>query len=176
MAVTSTLSGTLSGYTRQCGRQSGGVSTFGIIPVSDISNITVTDGVITAITMAAGKYFKRYDSELDQAEYKFSGSEVSVVIRFNRNSAASSKAYNELVNAAPCGLLGLPKMNNGEIPLVGYTEEFKFERPITSIESDASSGKAITDPNYFDVTLKTTQVVAPLYLSPDVDFDALFGE
>lgn len=171
MAVASTL----SGYTRQCGRQSGGVATIGLIPVADISDITVTDGVITAITMATGKYFKKYDSELDQAEYKFSGSEASILIRFNRNSAASSKAYNELVNAAPCGLAALVKMNNGEAPLIGYTEEFKFERPITSIESDASSGKAITDPNYFDVTLKTTQVVAPLYLSDSVDIEALFG-
>lgn len=171
MAVASTL----SGYTRQCGRQSGGVALVGLIHVSDISNVTVTDGIITAITMTSGKYFKRYDSELDQSEYKFSGSEASIQIRFNRNSAVSSKAYNELVDAVGCGLLALVKMNNGETLLLGYTEEFKDERPITTIESDASSGKAITDPNYHDVTLKTTQVVAPLYLSNNVDIEALFG-
>lgn len=172
MAVASTI---LSGYTRQCGRQSGGVALVGLIPVADVTKVTVTDGMITAITMASGKYFKRYDSELDQSEYKFSGSEASIQIRFNRNSAASSKAYNELVDAVGCGLLSLVKMNNGETLLLGYTEEFKDERPITSIESDASSGKAITDPNYHDVTLKTTQVVAPLYFSDSVDIDALFG-
>lgn len=172
MAVASTL----SGYTRQCGRQSGGISVVGLIPVADVTDVTVTDSAITAITMASGKFFKKYDSELDQAEYKFSGSEVSILIRLNRNSATSSKVYNELVDVAPCGLLALVKMNNGETALVGYTEEFKFERPITTIESDASSGKAISDPNYMDITLKTTQVVAPLFLSDSLDVNTLFAE
>ena len=170
MSVTSIL----SGYTRECGRQSGGVSIIGIIPAGDITEVSVAEGKITAILMASGKCFKKYDTELDNAEYKFTTSEVSLQLRFNRNGTASSKAYNELLEAAGCGLVAIAKLNNGETVLIGYTEEFGFSRPITSMEADASSGKTITDPNYFNVTLKSSQVVAPLYLDKEVDFDALF--
>ena len=34
--------------------------------------------------------------------------------------------------------------------------------------------KALTDENYFDVTLKTSQVLAPLFLSDSVSIDTLF--
>lgn len=170
MAITSSL----NGYTAQCGRQSGGVSIVGLIPVADISAVTVSDGTITAITFESGKCFKKYDSALDQAEYKFSNNEASIQFRFNRNGAASSKAYNEIIEVAGCGILAIVTMNNGETALLGYTEEFKFARPLMTVESDASSGKAISDPNYFDVTLKSTQVVAPLFLAGSLDVSTLY--
>jgi hypothetical protein len=40
-----------------------------------------------------------------------------------------------------------------------------------TVEADGTSGKAITDENYLDVTLKTTQVTAPLYLSEELAAD-----
>lgn len=170
MAITSTL----NGYKAQCGRQSGGVSIVGLIPAADIKAITVTEGAISAITFEAGKCFKKYDSVLDNAEYKFSSNEASIQIRFNRNDAASSKAYNEIVEAAGCGIIAIATMNNGATVLLGYTEEFKFARPLMTVEADASSGKAVSDANYFDVTVKSTQVVAPLYLASTLDVSTLY--
>lgn len=170
MAITSTL----GGYTAQCGRQSGGVSIIGLIAAQDIKNITVTEGAISAITFDTGKCFKKYDSVLDNAEYKFSGNEASIQLRFNRNSAASSKAYNEIIEVAGCGIIAIATMNNGETALLGYTEEFKFARPLMTVEADASSGKAISDANYFDVTLKSSQVVAPLFLADSLEVASLY--
>ena len=172
MAITYTAQ--LTGYTRQCGRQSGGVSRIGIAQVTDIDKITVQDGMISAITMKSGSFFKDYQSALDQAEYKFADTEASILIRLNRVGKESSNAYNALKNLAPCGLVAIAQLNNGETVLLGYTEEFGFTRPIVDVTSDSSSGKALTDENYFDVTLKTSQVLAPLFLSDSVSIDTLF--
>lgn len=166
---------TLTGYTRQCGRQSGGVSRIGIAQVSDIDKITVSEGVISAITFKSGAFFKDYQSELDQAEYKFTDTEATILIRMNRVGKASSVAYNALKELAPCGLIAIAQLNNGETVLLGYTEEFGFTRPILDVTSDSGSGKAPTDDNYFDVTLKTSQVLAPLFLSDTVVVDTLFA-
>lgn len=165
---------TLSGYTRQCGRQSGGVSRIGIAQVADIEAITVTEGVITAITFKDAKKFKDYQSELDQAEYKFTETEATILIRLNRAGKASSIAYNELKELAPCGLVAIAQLNNGETVLVGYTEEFGFSRPILDVVPDSGSGKAPTDDNYFDITLRTSQILAPLFLSESVEIKTLF--
>lgn len=165
---------TLKGYQRPCVRVSGGVKRIGLIQASKITAVTTTDGEITAITRAAGAAFKEYQSVLDQSEFKNSSSEASIQLRFAGNTPEASAAYNELIDQAPCGLVALIEMNNGKNLLLGYTEEFGFTRPLTSVELDATSGKAITDPNYMDVTLKTTQVIAPLYLSETLDIDTLY--
>lgn len=165
---------TLSGYKRQCGRQSGGVSRIGIAQVSDIENITVAEGVISNIKFKPGASFKDYQSELDQAEYKFTETEATILIRLNRAGKASSIAYNELKDLAPCGLVAIAQFNNGETVLLGYTEEFGFSRPILEVVPDSGSGKAPTDDNYFDITLRTSQILAPLFLSDTIEISTLF--
>ena len=157
----------LGGYKRVCRRNVGGVSRIGFVPIENIE-VTILEGVVTEITFKedAAK-FKEYESSLDNAEFKVSSQEQSIMLRFNALEAKSSIAYNELLEAAACGLGGLVQMNNGATALVGWSEEFGGRRPLMSIEADGTSGKAITDDNYLDVTLKTTQVTAPLYLSEE---------
>lgn len=157
----------LSGYKRVCRRNVGGVSRIGFVPIQNIE-VTVNESVVTDITFTEGATkFKEYESSLDAAELKVSSQEQSILLRFNALEAKSSIAYNELLEAAACGLGGLVQMNNGAVALVGWSEEFDGRRPLMSIEADGTSGKAITDENYLDVTLKTTQVTAPLYLSDE---------
>lgn len=157
----------LSGYKRVCRRNVGGVSRIGFVPIQNIE-VTVNESVVTDITFIEGATkFKEYESSLDAAELKVSSQEQSILLRFNALEAKSSIAYNELLEAAACGLGGLVQMNNGAVALVGWSEEFDGRRPLMSIEADGTSGKAITDENYLDVTLKTTQVTAPLYLSDE---------
>ncbi|MEE0916641.1 MAG: hypothetical protein U0L45_09100 [Alistipes sp.] len=166
---------TLSGYTRQCGRQSGGVSRIGIAQVSDIKDITAAEGVITGITFNTGASFKDYQSELDQAEFTYNNGETSLLLRLNRVGKAASVAVKELEETAPCGLVALAQLNNGETVVIGYTEEFGLTRPILNVESNFNSGKALTDDNFVDVTLKTSQVLPPLFLSETVDINSLFA-
>lgn len=166
----------LTGYKRVCRRNVGGVSFVGNIPVGNIKDVTIEEGLITAITFNEGaRKFEEYQSALDNAEFKVSSQEQSIQFRFNALEAKSSIAYNELLEAAPCGICSLVQMNNGAIALLGWSKEFKGRRPLMTVEADGTSGKAITDENYLDVTLKTTQVTAPLYLSEELaaDLDSL---
>lgn len=158
----------LSGYQRVCRRNVGGVSLIAVNAVQHIKSVTIEEGLVTAIEMIGEEKFKEYQSSLDGAEFKVSSQEQSIMFRFNALEAKSSIAYNELLDAAACGLVALVQMNNGAVALVGWSEEFEGRRPLMSIEADGTSGKAITDENYLDVTLKTTQVTAPLYLGEEL--------
>ena len=151
-----------------CRRNVGGVSLIAVNAVQNIKSVTIEEGLVTAIETNSGTKFKEYQSSLDNAEFKVSSEEQSIMFRFNALEAKSSIAYNELLDAAACGLLALVQMNNGAVALVGWSEEFAGRRPLMQIKADGTSGKTITDENYLDVTLKTTQVTAPLYLSEDL--------
>lgn len=159
----------LSGYKRVCRRNVGGVSLIAVNAVSNIKAVTIEEGLVTGITLdPSANKFKEYQSALDNAEFKVSSQEQSIQFRFNALESKSSIAYNELLDAAACGLVALVQMNNGAVALVGWSEEFEGRRPLMQLEADGTSGKAITDENYLDVTLKTTQVTAPLYLDEEL--------
>ena len=158
----------LTGYKHVCRRSTGGVSKIGYIKVSDIASVTIEEKVVTAIEFAEGKHFIEYQSALDKSEFSFSGGEVSILNHFNAMSKESSIAYNELLDNAACGLVACVKMNNGAVALVGWTEEFGGERPLMTIESSGTSGKAVADENYLESTLKSSQATAPLYLSEEL--------
>lgn len=172
MAITNTL----SGYKNVCRRNIGGVSIIAHIPVQDIRYVTIKDGVITEIKCKYGKWFKEYQSVVDSAEFKVSTQEVSITHRFNSLSKESSLAYNELLEVAACGIASLVKMNNGATALLGWSEEFGNRRPLMAIEAEGTSGKAPTDPNYLDVTLKSSIVKAPLYLSDAMSIEELLRD
>lgn len=174
MAIVATKK--ISGYQRQCGRQNGGVSRVGIIEAADVENVTVTEGTVTEIKLKTGSSFKDYQSELDQAEFTCNNGETNILVRLNRVGAVASEAVRSLEACAPCGLIALVQLNNGEIALVGYTEEFGSTRPITTVDSEFNSGKALGDANYVDVTFKTSQVDPPLFLAASLktSVDTLF--
>lgn len=163
------ITASLSGYKSVCRRNVGGVSLIAYAPIQSIQSVTVEEGKITAITFKEdAEKFKEYQSQVDNAELKISSAEVAITHRFNTLSSESSIAYNELLEASACGLGGLVQMNNGAVALLGWTEEFKGRRPLMNIEAEGTSGKTPTDDNYLDVTLKSSQVTAPLYLSEEL--------
>lgn len=171
------ITASLNGYKHVCRRNVGGVSLIGFVPIQNIKAVEAEGSLVDSITFNEdAKKFVEYQSQLDQAEFKISASEVSIQLRFNALSSESSEAYNELLEASACGLAALVQMNNGAVAFLGWTNEFKGRRPIMSVEPEGSSGKAPTDDNYLDITLKTSQVTAPLYLSKELaeSIDTLF--
>lgn len=163
----------LIGYNRQCGRQTGGVSRVGVVKASD-ATIVEAEGVISNITFEKGKCFLDIQSELDQAEFTCGNGETNVLVRLNRVGAEASNTVSSLEENAPCGLLLLVQLNNGETAVIGYTREFKKSRPIVDVEYEFNSGKALGDANYVDVTFKTSQVEPPMFLAKDTEIDTLF--
>ena len=159
----------LTGYKHVCRRNVGGVSLIGFVPIQNITNVDDAEGVVSEITFGEdAQKFVDYQTQVDNAELKISSSEISIQLRFNALSSQSSIAYNELLEASACGLAALVQMNNGAVALLGWTTEFKGRRPLMTIEAEGSSGKAPTDDNYLDITLKSSQVTAPLYLSDEL--------
>lgn len=163
----------LIGYNRQCGRQTGGVSRVGVVKASD-ATIVEAEGVISNITFEKGKCFLDIQSELDQAEFTCANGETNVLVRLNRVGAEASNTVSSLEENAPCGLLLLVQLNNGEAAVIGYTNEFKKSRPIVDVEYEFNSGKALGDANYVDVTFKTSQVEPPMFLAKGTEIDTLF--
>lgn len=165
------ITASLNGYKSVCRRNIGGVSLVAYAPINSFTP-TVEEGKITAIEFdGEGQRFREYQSQLDNAELKISTAEISITHRFNALSSESSIAYNELLEASACGLAALVQMNNGAVALLGWTEEFGARRPLMNIEAEGTSGKTPTDDNYLDVTLKSSQVTAPLYLSEELAAD-----
>ena len=168
------ITGSLTGYKNVCRRNVGGVSLIAYTKAENILGCTVDEGIITEIVGGGSNTspeFQEYQSYIDSAELKISTSEISITHRFNALSSESSRAYNELLDAAACGLIALVQMNNGAVAILGWTEEFQNRRPLMHIEAEGTSGKAPTDDNYLDVTLKSSQVTAPLYLSEELAKD-----
>ena len=169
----------LTGYQHACRRNVGGVSLIGFVPVQNIASVIEEGGLVSDIQFKENENrFVEYQTQVDNAELKISTSEVSIQLRFNALSSKSSVAYNELLEASACGLVALVQMNNGAVALLGWTTEFKGRRPLMNIEAEGTSGKAPTDDNYLDITLKSSQVTAPLYLSDAYakDVDTLFEQ
>ena len=167
----------LTGYKHACRRNVGGVSLIGFVPAQNIENVEEDGGLVSGIIFKEGaSKFVEYQTQVDNAELKISSSEVSIQLRFNALSSVASIAYNELLEASACGLVAVVQMNNGAVALLGWTTEFKGRRPLMSIEAEGTSGKTPTDDNYLDVTLKSSQVTAPLYLSDDLasDIESIF--
>lgn len=51
---------TLAGIARDCASNMGGIKTVYIANAADVDSVTLTSGVVTAITMASGKHFYKY--------------------------------------------------------------------------------------------------------------------
>lgn len=72
----------LTGYAKACGKNPSGIYRIGVIEAADFTAATVdpTDGTYSAVTLANGSTFAKYEFDQDQAEYQ----ESRPVIRNSR--------------------------------------------------------------------------------------------
>lgn len=162
---------TLSGIERDCNPNRGGVAEVLLAVKSDIASITVTDGVVVAITMEAGKQFYKYhqapqvahldeEANIDQAA-EARGVTQTLYLQMNRMSTAKRIEFNALlVNE----LVGIVKDANGIYWLVGDLND-----PLLASAGASASGTARTDANNYNVTL-TAQTAES---HPEVDGDII---
>lgn len=145
---------TLSGLSRDCAANKGGVAEVYIANREDVTVVTVTDGKVSAITMASGKYFQVYQFNrgtaslastynVDQANgTRFVASDLVMV--FNRMQTAKRI---EVTALAVNDLYVIVKDNNGLFWLLGY------DNPVNMGAGDGNTGTALTDRNGYSVTL-----------------------
>ena len=163
---------TLSGLARDCSANMGGIIEALIAPFDDVTAVTLTDGVISAITMASSKKFKKYNfnkntGNLTSTYHSDPASGVRYVtsdllLQFNRMETTKRV---EMTALAIGDLAVIVKDANGKYWLLGKDEA------VVMTAGDAQSGTARADRNGYSVTLQDNAHELPY----EVDEAAIAG-
>lgn len=160
---------TLAGIARDCVSALGGVAEVLIANASDVTAITVTDGVISAITMASGKKFQRYSFRPQTAEATSTLNRSSengtayitteLAMQFHKQDTAKRIEIEALIHGE---LIAIYKDNNGKYWAMGT------ERPAEATAAPGNTGKAFGDFNGYGVTVQSNEGTYPPEVSASI--------
>lgn len=162
---------TLTNITTECGSNMGGVKATAYRNRADIESITVTDGVVTAITLATGASvsaavlgFRRGTCSMNseatvdaQAGTFFHTTTISH--RFAKMNASKRTSIIALTHAETIALV---KDNNGEVWLVGD------ENPLTVAGNTGTTGTVSSDPNEYTPSFSCESENPPMTVASGV--------
>lgn len=166
---------TLSGLTRDCSPNMGGIVEVAIANFDDVSAVSIADGVIDEITMVSSAKFKRYSFakntgsltstyNLDPASgVKYVSSDL--VLQFNRMETAKRV---ELTALALGDLVVIVKDANGKFWYLGKDE------PVNATAGDGQTGTGRSDANRYTITLQDNSTEMPYEVDPTI-VEALIG-
>ena len=153
---------TLAGIARDCATNMGGIKTVYIANAADVDSVTLTSGVVTAITMVSSKKFYKYAFALGtssmtstwqvSAENGTKYVETDLAMVFNRMD--STKRL-EIVALAQAELVVVVEDNNSNMWYLGFHE------PVMLNAGDGNTGTARGDRNGYTVTLRDTAPELP---------------
>lgn len=166
---------TLSGIAKDCSANMGGIVEVLMANFDDVTAVSLSDGVISAITMAASAKFKRYffpkgtsnlssNYTIDQA----SGAKYvtsTLLMQFNRMETAKRVEISALALA---DLVTIVKDANGKYWYLGKDE------PVNASAGDAQTGTNKSDANRYTITLSTDSKEMP-YEVDDSIIEALIA-
>ena len=160
---------TLSGLAKDCTANMGGIVEVLIANFDDVTAMTVTSDVISAITMDTGKKFKKYNFA------KNTGSMTStytidpasgvkyvttdLIMQFNK---MQTTARVEIAALALADLAVIVKDANGKYWYLGK------EEPVNISAGDGQTGTARSDANRYTITLQDNSSVLPLEVSDSI--------
>ena len=155
---------TLAGIARDCSSNMGGIKEVYIANFADVDSVTVTSGVITAITMASSKKFYKYafapnSSNLASnwqvnAENGTKYVESNLTMVFNKMDATKRL---EIMALAQSELAVIVVDQNGTMFYLGYEEGVRL---ISG--SDGQTGTARADRNGYTVVLQDVAGELPM--------------
>lgn len=160
---------TLSGLAKDCSANMGGIVEALIAPFDDVTAVTLTDGVISAITMVQSKKFKKYNFAkntgsltstytIDAASgVKYVASDL--LLQFNR---MQTTARVEITALALSDLVVIVKDANGKYWYLGKDE------PVNASAGDGQTGTARGDANRYSITLQDTSLEMPYEVSDSI--------
>lgn len=160
---------TLNGIARDCISSMGGIKRVLLANKDDVSAVTLTDGLISAITMAGGAKFKeyqfrRYTGSLTST-YQVSedtGShyvQSDLIMVFNRLETAKRI---EITALAQADTVGIVEDMNGKFWFLGYDESLFLA------DGDAQTGTARNDRNGYQLTLRDNSLELPYEVAASV--------
>lgn len=153
---------TLNGLSRDCSANMGGIVEVMIANHDDVTGVTITDGIITTISMATSAKFKRYNFakntgsltstyNLDAASgVKYVTSDL--LLQFNRMETAKRV---EITALAIGDLAVIVKDANGKYWYLGKDE------PVNASAGDGQTGTARGDANRYTITLQDESLEMP---------------
>ena len=160
---------TLSGLAKDCNSNMGGILEALIAPFDDVTAITITDGVISAITLASSKKFKKYNFakntgnltstyNIDPASgVRYVTSDL--LLQFNRMETTKRV---EITALAMSDLVVIVKDANGKYWYLGKDE------PVNASAGDGQTGTARGDANRYSITLQDTSLEMPYEVSDSI--------
>lgn len=164
---------TLSGLARDCSANMGGILEALIANFDDVTAVTVTDGVISTISMASSAKFKRYYFAKNTGNltstYNLDPTTGSryvasdLLLQFNR---MQTTARVEISALAMSDLVVIVKDANGKYWYLGKDE------PVYASAGDGQTGTARGDANRYTITLHDESREMP-YEVADSIIDAL---
>lgn len=153
---------TLSGITRDCMGNNGGIKTVWLANYDDVASLTESAGAITAVSMATGKKFSKYEFPRNtssmssnysvNAENGTSFVETDLLMVFSRMDTAKRL---EIVAMAQGNLVAIVEDNNGNKWYLGH------DFPVTINAGDGLTGTARGDRNGYSVTLRDESAELP---------------
>ena len=166
---------TLSGLAKDCAANMGGIVEVMIANFADVTGVTITDGIVSAVTMAADAKFKKYSFakntgsltstyNIDAASgVKYVTSDL--LLQFNRME--TSKRV-EITALSLGDLAVIVKDANGKYWYLGKDE------PVNASAGDGQTGTARGDANRYTITLQDESKEMPYEVDSSI-VDALVG-
>lgn len=166
---------TLSGLARDCSSNMGGILEVLIANADDVTGVTLSEGIISTISMATTAKFKRYTFpkntgsltstyNIDRASgVQYVSSEL--LLQFNR---METQKRVEITALALGDLVCIVKDANGKYWYLGKDE------PVSASASDGQTGTARADANRYTITLLDESKEMPYEVDASI-VDALVG-
>jgi len=160
---------TLSGLAKDCSANMGGIVEVMIANFDDVTNVAVTDDVISTVTMVSGAKFKKYSFakntgnltstyNIDAASgVKYVTSDL--LLQFNRMETVKRV---EITALALGDLAVIVKDANGKYWYLGKDE------PVNASAGDGQTGTARSDANRYTITLQDESLQMPYEVSSSV--------
>jgi hypothetical protein len=159
----------LTGIARDCEVNAGGIKRVLIASYADVLSVTVTDDVISAVTLDTGKYFAEYYVRKGVASYTgtpqfnddgdYTGEDGVLSLVFGRMSTAKRKEVDALSKQ---DLAVVFQDANGLWWYLGK------DYPVTRNGGDTTTGTAQTDRNGYGIDLHSSDNGAPFEVDEDV--------
>lgn len=166
-----------SGITNDCGNNMGGILEVFLANAADVDAVTITDNMVTAITMAASAKFKRYQFAAQTGsmnsnysiDYTTGTKYVTTDLTMIFNRMETAKRI-EITAMAQGELVAIVKDSNGRYWYLGE------DAPVVASAVDGVTGTAHGDRNGYSITLQDNSLELPHEIKTGtggVDFDTI---
>lgn len=153
---------TLSGLAKDCAANMGGIVEVMIANFADVTGVTITDGVVSAVTMATDAKFKKYS---------FAKNTGSLTSTYNIDAASGVKyvtsdlllQFNRMETSKRVEITAL---SLGDLAVIVKDANGKFwylgkDEPVNASAGDGQTGTARGDANRYTITLQDESLEMP---------------